>query len=138
MRIESRRSIHMLALVALSLCLPLFAQGQETAVGITNSPAADLSRRLVAPNFDAVGGQTQAEAVVLPPSVPDPIEPLNRVMWGFNKALMTDVIKPTSKVYRLVVVKPVRTGNWKFRPEPHLPGTTDQQSAAGKVERRTR
>ena len=49
------------------------------------------------------------ETVVLPKSVPDPIEPFNRVMWGFNKALMTDVIKPTSRVYRFVVVKPVRT-----------------------------
>jgi len=132
MRIESRRSIHMLALVALSLCLPLFAQGQETAVGITNSPAADLSRRLVAPNFDAVGGQTQAEAVVLPPSVPDPIEPLNRVMWGFNKALMTYVIKPTGKVYRLVVVKPVRTGIGNFGRNLTYPGRLINNLLQGK------
>ena len=122
----------MLALVALSLCLPLFAQGQETAVGITNSPAADLSRRLVAPNFDAVGGQTQAEAVVLPPSVPDPIEPLNRVMWGFNKALMTYVIKPTGKVYRLVVVKPVRTGIGNFGRNLTYPGRLINNLLQGK------
>ncbi len=48
--------------------------------------------------------------MVLPESVPDPIEPFNRVMWSFNKGLMTDVIKPTSRVYRLAVAKPIRTG----------------------------
>lgn len=50
------------------------------------------------------------EAVILPASVPDPLEPLNRVVWSFNKGLMIGVIKPTSRVYRWVVVKPVRTG----------------------------
>ena len=51
-----------------------------------------------------------AEVIVLPKSVPDPIEPVNRAMWAFNNGLMTGVIKPTGKVYRLVVKKPVRTG----------------------------
>jgi ABC-type transporter lipoprotein component MlaA len=35
---------------------------------------------------------------------------VNRVFWAFNQGLLTGVIKPTSKVYRFVVVKPVRTG----------------------------
>jgi ABC-type transporter lipoprotein component MlaA len=60
----------------------------------------------------AVRGQPAAAngTIVLPASVPDPIEPVNRVLWGFDKGLMTGVIKPTAKVYRSVVVKPVRTG----------------------------
>jgi len=74
----------------LLLCLLPFAHGQETAAGVAKAPAA--------------------ETVVLPKSVPDPLEPFNRVMWGFNKALMAGVIKPTSRVYRFVVVKSVRTG----------------------------
>jgi ABC-type transporter lipoprotein component MlaA/pimeloyl-ACP methyl ester carboxylesterase len=90
LKLQPGRRIRNSALVALSLCLSPFAHGQEPAVGSTKSPAA--------------------ETVVLPKSVPDPIEPFNRVMWAFNKGLMTDVIKPTSKVYRFVVVKPVRTG----------------------------
>src|ERR1039458_10553235 len=57
---------------------------------------------------------TAAGIVVLPESVPDPLEPLNRVVYGFNKALMTDAVKPTAKVYRLIVVKPVRTGIGNF------------------------
>ena len=48
------------------------------------------------------------EVVLLPESVPDPIEPFNRVMWAFNKELLTYLVQPTSKVYRGVVVKPVR------------------------------
>jgi ABC-type transporter lipoprotein component MlaA/pimeloyl-ACP methyl ester carboxylesterase len=55
-------------------------------------------------------GQQSAQTVVLPKSVPDPIEPVNRVLWAFNKELMTGVIKPTSRVYRFIVVKPARTG----------------------------
>ena len=58
--------------------------------------------------------KASAEIVVLPKSVPDPLEPLNRVTWAFNKGLMTGVIKPTSRVYRFVVVKPVRTGIGNF------------------------
>jgi ABC-type transporter lipoprotein component MlaA/pimeloyl-ACP methyl ester carboxylesterase len=122
MRIESHRRIHTLALVALSLCLSLFAHGQGTAVGLTNSPATDLSRR----------SQTEAETVVLPQSVPDPIEPLNRVMWGFNKALMTGVIKPTSRVYRFVVVKPVRTGIGNFGRNLTYPGRLINNLLQGK------
>jgi ABC-type transporter lipoprotein component MlaA/pimeloyl-ACP methyl ester carboxylesterase len=96
------RRIQRSALVLLSLCLPLFACGQKAAAG---SPTT-----------------TAAETVVLPKSVPDPIEPLNRVMWDFNKGLMTDVIKPTSKVYRFVVVKPVRTGIGNFGRNLTYPG----------------
>jgi ABC-type transporter lipoprotein component MlaA/pimeloyl-ACP methyl ester carboxylesterase len=91
-----------LALVILSLCFLLSAHGQAASVGFTNSPAA--------------------ETVVLPKSVPDPIEPFNRVMWGFNKWLMTDIVKPTSKVYRFVVVKPVRTGIGNFGRNLTYPG----------------
>jgi len=66
------------------------ARGQEPAVGVTKPPSA--------------------QTIILPKSVPDPIEPVNRVLWAFNKGLMTGVIKPTSKVYRFAVMKPVRTG----------------------------
>jgi ABC-type transporter lipoprotein component MlaA len=72
------------------------------------------------------------ETFVLPKSVPDPVEPLNRVMWGFNKALMTDVIKPTSKVYRFVVVKPVRTGIGNFGRNLTYPGRLINNLLQGK------
>ena len=126
------RSSALAALAVLSLCLPPFARGQEPAVGVTNPPAADLSRRLVAPKSDEGGSQTEAETVVLPKSVPDPFEPFNRVMWGFNKGLMTDVIKPTSRVYRFVVVKPVRTGIGNFGRNLTYPGRLINNLLQGK------
>jgi len=90
LKTESGRRIRNSALVVLSLCVSPFAHGQKPAVGVTKPPAA--------------------ETVILPKSVPDPLEPVNRVVWTFNKGLMTGVIKPTSRVYRFVVVKPIRTG----------------------------
>ncbi|MFZ1073023.1 MAG: VacJ family lipoprotein [Verrucomicrobiia bacterium] len=76
--------------------------------------------------------QANAETVVLPKSVPDPLEPLNRVMWAFNKGLMTDVIKPTGKVYRFVVVKPVRTGIGNFGKNLTYPGRLINNLLQGK------
>ena len=58
---------------------------------------------MVLPLFILLSAHGQEATVVLPPSVPDPIEPFNRTMWAFNKGLMTDVIKPT---------KPEFTGSW--------------------------
>jgi ABC-type transporter lipoprotein component MlaA len=98
--------------VVLSLCLSPFAHGQQAAVGVTRPPAA--------------------ETVVLPQSVPDPIEPVNRVMWAFNKGLMTGVIKPTSKIYRFVVVKPVRTGIGNFGKNLTYPGRLINNLLQGK------
>jgi len=101
-----------LALLALALCLPMIARGQAPVAGFTK-PAP-------------------AETVVLPKSVPDPFEPLNRAMWAFNKGLMTDVIKPTSKVYRFVVVKPVRTGIRNFGRNLTYPGRLINNLLQGK------
>jgi ABC-type transporter lipoprotein component MlaA/pimeloyl-ACP methyl ester carboxylesterase len=90
------------ALAALSLCASLVAEGPR--------PAAAAQKPLA------------AKTVVLPQSVPDPIEPFNRVMWDFNVGLMTDLIKPTSRVYRFVVVKPIRTGIGNFGRNLTYPG----------------
>jgi len=100
------------ALVALSLCLSPFAHGQVTAIGSNNPPVA--------------------ETVVLPQSVPDPLEPLNRVMWSFNKGLMRGVIKPTSRVYRFIVVKRVRTGIGNFGKNLTYPGRLINNLLQGK------
>ena len=94
------------------LSLALFARGKGNIVGFTNSPVL--------------------EEVVLPKSVPDPIEPFNRVMWGFNKAVMTGVIKPTSRVYRFVVVKPVRTSIGNFGHNLTYPGRLINNLLQGK------
>ncbi len=53
-------------------------------------------------------------------------------MWGFNKGLMTGVIKPTSRVYRFVVVKPVRTGIGNFGRNLLYPGRAINNLLQGK------
>jgi ABC-type transporter lipoprotein component MlaA len=105
------------ALVVLSLCLSPFAHGQQPAVGFTNHASRITDH---------------ASLIVLPKSVPDPIESLNRVMWGFNKGLMTGVIKPTSRVYRFVVRKPVRTRIGNFGKNLTYPGRLINNLLQGK------
>jgi ABC-type transporter lipoprotein component MlaA/pimeloyl-ACP methyl ester carboxylesterase len=55
-----------------------------------------------------------ADSIVLPSGFKDPIEGFNRAMWGFNKGFMNSVVRPFSRGYRHVVVKPVRTGIGKM------------------------
>jgi ABC-type transporter lipoprotein component MlaA/pimeloyl-ACP methyl ester carboxylesterase len=76
--------------------------------------------------------ESSAEVVVLPKSVPDPIEPVNRIIYGFNKELMTGVVKPTANVYRLVVAKPVRTGIGNFGKNITYPGRLINNLLQGK------
>ena len=101
-----------LALLILSLCGSSFACGQGSAAGLANPPAA--------------------QTVVLPPSVPDPIEPFNRAMWAFDMGLLTHIVKPTSKLYRFVVVKPVRTGIGNIGRNLLYPGRLINNALQGK------
>ena len=111
-KIEKADGLKIQALVALSLCCSLIACGQPPVVGTSQPPTV--------------------QTVVLPKSVPDPIEPFNRVMWGFNKAVMTGVIRPTSRVYRFVVVKPIRTGIGNFGRNLTYPGRLINNLLQGK------
>ena len=107
---------------AIALEGSLIASSQAQALAAVSTNASQVS----SPH------QITVETVVLPKSVPDPLEPLNRVMWAFNKGLMTDVIKPTSKVYRFVVVKPVRTGIGNFGRNLIYPGRLINNLLQGK------
>ena len=49
-----------------------------------------------------------AETVALPKSVPDPLESVNRIAWGFNRGVLVGVAKPAAKVYRSLVPKFIR------------------------------
>jgi ABC-type transporter lipoprotein component MlaA/pimeloyl-ACP methyl ester carboxylesterase len=112
LNIQPGVGIQNLGLVILWLCGSPFARGQGSAAGLTNPPAA--------------------QTVVLPKSVPDPIEPFNRVMWAFNMGLLTDIIKPTSKLYRFVVVKPIRTGFGNMGRNLLYPGRLINNTLQGK------
>ncbi len=99
-------------LVILLLCLGPLARGQNPPLASFSPPAA--------------------QTVVLPPSVPDPIEPLNRVLWDFNKELMAGIIKPTSRLYRFVVVQRVRTGLGNMGKNLTYPGRLINNMLQGK------
>lgn len=62
------------------------------------------------------------DSIILPFGFKDPIEPFNRAMWGFNKVFMNSVVRPFSRGYRRVVVKPVRTGIGKIGKNITYPG----------------
>jgi ABC-type transporter lipoprotein component MlaA/pimeloyl-ACP methyl ester carboxylesterase len=72
------------------------------------------------------------ETVVLPESVPDPLERVNRVFWEFNKGVMMGVVKPTAKVYRFIVRKPVRTRIGNFGKNITYPGRLINNLLQGK------
>src|SRR5262247_364601 len=74
-RVLVRRMFSALARIVLSVALACCSITDSLA---QPAPSAD-------PN---PAGDIPSETVVLPESVPDPIEPFNRVVWGFNKGLM--------------------------------------------------
>jgi len=76
--------------------------------------------------------EANAERVVLPESVPDPLERVNRMVWAFNKGVLSGVVRPTAKVYRSVVVKPVRTGISNFGRNISYPGRLINNLLQGK------
>ena len=119
--------------VILFFCKLLLVSAVTWGGGLTaRSQAQPL--RPVSNNTRHVFNPIQAgrDTIVLPKSVPDPLEPFNRVIWGFNKALMTDAIKPTSRVYRFVIVKPIRTGIGNFGVNLMYPGRLINNLLQGK------
>ncbi len=98
------------------------------ARSLAQSPSAAPSQS--SPELTRPGAGTNS--VVLPQSVPDPLEPVNRIIFGFNTGFMVGVVKPTAKVYRAVVVKPVRTGIGNFGKNITFPGRLFNNLLQGK------
>jgi len=99
---------------------------------ITSALAQTPSSAVTGPAHRTNVVEAAAGAVVVPESVPDPIEPFNRVIYRFNQGLMTAVIKPTAKVYRFLVVKPIRTGIMHFGRNITYPGRLINNLLQGK------
>jgi ABC-type transporter lipoprotein component MlaA/pimeloyl-ACP methyl ester carboxylesterase len=99
---------------------------------VTSSPAQTPSSVPNGPTLKTNLHEAGAETVVLPKSVPDPLEPLNRVVYSINKGIMTGAVKPTAKVYRFIVIKPVRTGIGNFGKNITYPGRLINNLLQGK------
>lgn len=68
-----------------------------------------LAWSVLSTSFARTQGPAQTpERVELPPGVPDPIEPVNRVLYSINQGLMMGLVQPTAKVYRRIVFRPIR------------------------------
>ena len=113
-------SAYGLALGGFMLWLAAAAQAQTPPPVATASTQTPMLR------------EATTQTVVLPASVPDPLERMNRAVWAFNKGLLTGVIKPTSKVYRFIVRKPIRTGIGNFSRNITYPGRLINNMLQGK------
>lgn len=91
------------AILFFSLAVWSVSAAPESSKGDSNDPDIDKEG-------EAQIIQITEDTVVLPEPIPDPIEPVNRRLWELNKGLMVGVVKPTAKVYRFVVIKPLRKG----------------------------
>lgn len=88
-----------LLLIAALRCLALeSALAQPATLAAANAAPQTVSQGLA------------TNCIVLPNGFNDPIEPFNRAVWDFNKGFMTWAVRPFSRVYRHLVIKPVRTG----------------------------
>jgi phospholipid-binding lipoprotein MlaA len=63
---------------------------------------------------DAAFDELEQELAQKQESVPDPLEPVNRFMFGVNDVLYFWVVQPIARAYAGVVPKPVRTGIRNF------------------------
>src|SRR3954451_16800123 len=105
------------------------------AVGFIISALA-LGTALISTSLAQIGPPIAREAgtdtITLPASVPDPLEPFNRLVYGFNKVLMTDAVMPTTRIYRSIVIKPARIGIANFGKNITYPGRLFNNLLQGK------
>ena len=87
------------------LCLVALACFAANTLG-----AQSVSSASIRPPPPFTNTVLDADAIILPEPLRDPIEPFNRAVWSFNEGLMTSVIKPAARGYRFVVPKPARQG----------------------------
>ena len=66
------------------------------ACGLSSQAQTSLEVLEQSPDEGAPTDGTQG-TVILPESVPDPFERMNRVVWNFNRGLTTAVVNPRSK-----------------------------------------
>lgn len=65
---------------------------------------------LPAPPKDAVAGTAAGDDVLVSSTLSDPLEPVNRLIFGFNEGVDFLILRPVNFVYRTVLPRPVRKG----------------------------
>lgn len=95
-------------LALLGLTAP-FITGCSTAAKKQPSPAASAVSGSAHSDGKSVKATDDLDEYQVE-SIPDPLEPVNRVTFWVNHQLYTFVFRPVSKTYERVFPKPVRTG----------------------------
>jgi len=73
-----------------------------------------------------------ADRELMPGSLSDPIEPVNRVFFAIDETLFTLVVEPTTRGYNKVIPKPARTGLKNFRKNLFYPVRLGNNALQGK------
>ena len=81
---------------------------------IANANAAPAPGNNAEPSVDEDFGLLEEDLAEQKVSVADPLEPLNRIMFGVNDILYFWVLKPTAEGYKAVAPEPVRLGVRNF------------------------
>jgi len=100
------------------VCLLVLA-GIVAGAGCATSPQRNPQVPAMAPGDVNAPGETsidelEEELSQSQVTIADPLEPVNRLMHGFNDILYFWVLKPVTHVYAGVTPKPVRTGIGNF------------------------
>ncbi len=77
-------------------------------------------------------GPVSQSRTLLPASLNDPFEPVNRGMWAVNQGLLAGVLEPSGKVYRTVFPKPVRGSINNFSRNITYPGRVLNHALQGR------
>jgi phospholipid-binding lipoprotein MlaA len=97
----------------------LVVVGIVMGAGCAASPRSKLQTHVTPPSDANFSGESafdelEAEFAQKQVSVADPLEPVNRVIFGVNDVLYCRILKPVRQVYVGVVPKPVRIGIRNF------------------------
>ena len=95
-------------LAALGMALP--ADSAKAANIVSNVTAGLPPVSSVNPPPPPAAMEGEEADVMIAESVSDPLEPINRLMFGINEIVDFVVLRPVNIVYRTVVPKPLRTG----------------------------
>ncbi len=69
---------------------------------------------MILPLAGCASSRDQASAYKAPTEIADPLEPVNRAIFGFNNAVDIVLFEPVSKVYRFIIPSPVRDSVQNF------------------------
>jgi len=94
---------------------------------------ACLIAAFMMPMVGCASSRDQASAYKAPTEISDPLEPVNRAMFGFNNLVDMVLFEPVAKVYRFVMPSPVRDSVQNFMRNLRTPVTFAHNVLQGEI-----